>query len=70
MRTTKLENFKQFEIAPSALGSLKGGLCACKQAAPYACETAGWQPGTGGFYNCMVDVYTDCMSLDPSCHEL
>lgn len=69
MRINKIENFKKFEVEHAVLISLKGGvgLCTCKQAAPYACETAGYIPGTGAFYNCMVDIYTDCMILDPSC---
>lgn len=70
MKTEILKKFKSFAIKNHDLISIKGGLCACKQAAPYSCEAGGYQPGTGGFYNCMVDIYGGCDAHDSSCHEL
>jgi len=69
MRSSTLERFKPFEIEPNALLSLKGGLCACKQAAPYSCATGGYVVGTVQFNNCMQEIYDGCNVLDPSCHE-
>lgn len=69
MKTKILETFKRFAIEPKKLASLKGGLCMCKQAAPYACETGGYTVGTVEFRQCMVDVYAGCNAYDASCHQ-
>ncbi len=64
METKKLEKFEAFKIKQSDLLALKGGLSLCKQAAPYACEAAGWKVGTRGFRRCTVEVYEGCDAYD------
>lgn len=65
MMKNGIDQFAAFAMELDALKSLRGGLCGCKAAAPYACSAAGFQPGSGGFANCMGDVYTDCETLLP-----
>jgi hypothetical protein len=51
-------------LSKEQMKQVKGGLCSCKQAAPYACTAAGH--GTGGspgHNNCMNEVYRDCESI-------
>jgi natural product precursor len=63
MFNSTLEKFSEFKMESSELKHVKGGLCGCREAAPYACQAAGYDPGTGGFANCMGDVYADCDAL-------
>lgn len=60
-----IDQFAAFAIEPDAMKSLKGGLCGCKAAAPYACEAGGYTVGTQGFNNCMGGIYSDCEALLP-----
>jgi hypothetical protein len=69
MKLTNLEKFKSFEIERGDLASLKGGLCLCKQAAPYACTAAGYAEGTVLYHDCTVDVYVGCERYDSSCQQ-
>jgi len=64
-----IDQFAEFSLEPNALRSIRGGLCACKAAAPYACEAGGYTVGTQGFSTCMGLVYQDCEGLLPECAE-
>ena len=64
-----MNQFSKFALAPEARRAIKGGLCACKAAAPYACEAGGYTPGTQAFATCMGGVYADCEALLPQCNE-
>lgn len=66
---SKIDQFAQFALDSGALKSIRGGLCPCKAAAPYACEAGGYTVGTQAFNNCMGGIYQDCEALLPSCAE-
>ena len=66
---SKMNQFAQFALDTGALMSIRGGICGCKAAAPYACEAGGYTPGTVAFNNCMGGIYADCEALVPQCNE-
>jgi hypothetical protein len=65
-----IKKFQDFRLSSNQLSAIKRGSgCGCHQAVPYDCEyLGGHQPGTGAFYNCMVEGYQGCCSVDTTCH--
>ena len=56
----KLKNFQKFALSAEQASQVKGGLSACRTAAPHACEAGGYTPGSYAFRECMVDIYSVC----------
>jgi len=63
MNNLSLRKFAAFKVESAEMIYIKGGLCACKAAAPYSCEAGGYTVGTHGFNRCMGEIYSGCDSI-------
>lgn len=65
----QIGNFLAYKLKSEQLKQILGGSgCSCHQAAPYACETAGYVPGSSEFNSCLRGTYRDCCALDTTCY--
>ena len=67
------KNFQKQALNAEEMLQVRGGLCACKAAAPYSCDAGGYLPpdtspeDTIAFQNCLNDIYAGCEAADSSC---
>ena len=67
------KNFQKQALNAEEMLQVRGGLCACKEAAPYSCAAGGYEPpdssieAARAFSQCMNDIYAGCDTYDSSC---